>query len=305
MLRQSLLWASRNRWLSRRLPRTRFIRRAVRRFMPGEEPEAALEEAERLRRQGLSSLLTLLGENVTTEEEADAVARHYLDLLAQVRERGLDAQLSVKPTQLGLDVGRDVALERLRAIAARAAELDNAVWVDMEGSQYTDATLEIYRRVRREHDNVGVCLQAYLYRTEEDLDSLLPLHPSIRLVKGAYAEPREIAFPRKAQVDGAFLRLARRLLEDAGRAWPAFGTHDDRMIQGVQAEARARNLPSSAYEFEMLYGIGRERQLGLAGEGYSMRVLISYGSSWFPWYMRRLAERPANLWFVAKGLFAR
>lgn len=305
MLRQSLLWASRNPWLSRRLPRYAFMRRAVRRFMPGETQEEALDAAEGLRDRGMTALLTLLGENVETEEEAEEVARHYHGVLARVAERGLDAQLSVKLTQLGLDVGTGVALAHVRDLVERAREGDGTIWIDMESSEYTDDTLDLYRRIREAHGNVGVCLQAYLYRTERDLDALLPLRPAIRLVKGAYAEPKEIAYPRKADVDAAYLRLAGRLLEEAGsegRARPAFGTHDPRMIAGVQAAADARGLDRSSYEFEMLYGIGREEQARLAAGGYRMRILISYGSSWFPWYMRRLAERPANLWFVAKSL---
>lgn len=305
MLRQSLLWASRNPWLSRRLPRQPFVRRAVRRFMPGETAEAALEEAERLRNRGMTTLLTRLGENVAAADEAAEVAAHYRDVLARVDERGLDAELSVKLTQLGLDLGPEHALGHVRDFATRAAGRDAIVWIDMEGSDYVDATLDIYRAVRREHDNVGVCLQAYLYRTERDLEELLPLQPAIRLVKGAYAEPKEIAYPRRADVDAAYLRLAGRLLDDAGpggRVRPAFGTHDPEMISGVRAAAEARGLDRSAYEFEMLYGIGREDQARLAAAGYRMRVLISYGSSWFPWYMRRLAERPANLWFLAKNL---
>lgn len=305
MLRQSLLWASRNPWLSRRLPRYAFMRRAVRRFMPGEDAGAALDEAERLRELGMTSLLTQLGENVETREEAGEVAEHYRGVLERIEARDLDVQLSVKLTQLGLDLGAEVATERVRELVARAG---GVVWIDMEASGYVEVTLDIYRRLREEHENVGICLQAYLYRTERDLDSLLPFHPAIRLVKGAYAEPPDIAYPRKADVDAAYLRLAGRLLEEAGaggRARPAFGTHDPRMIAGVQAAAAAAGLDRSTYEFEMLYGIGREEQRRLAAAGHRMRVLISYGSSWFPWYMRRLAERPANLWFLARSLVRR
>ncbi len=274
--------------------------------MPGETAGEALEAAGRLRDRGMTALLTRLGENIESEEEAAEVAEHYRSVLARVAERGVDVELSVKLTQLGLDVDSDATRERVRDLAERAADRNSVVWIDMEGSDYVDATLDIYREVRRARDNLGVCLQAYLYRTEDDLERLLPLHPAIRLVKGAYAEPKEIAYPRKADVDAAYLRLAGRLLEEAGRdgrVRPAFGTHDPRMLAGVRAAAEARGLDRSAYEFEMLYGIGREEQARLAAAGYRMRVLISYGSSWFPWYMRRLAERPANLWFVARSLF--
>lgn len=305
-MRQLLLWASRNRFLRERLPRLGFVRRAVRRFMPGEEPEDALRETERLAELGIGTLLTLLGENVEEAAEARQVTEHYLEVLDRVEERGLDAEPSVKLTQLGLDLGRDLALESLLAVVERGARAGRVVWVDMEGSETTDVTLELYRRARSAHPNVGVALQAYLYRTEADLEALLPLEPRIRLVKGAYAEPPHIAFRDKARVDDNYLRLARRLLDAAaaGEAFPAFGTHDVRMIRQIQAEAERRGLSRSAYEFEMLYGIGREEQARLAAEGYRMRVLISYGEAWYPWYMRRLAERPANLWFLVRSLFS-
>lgn len=291
------------------------MRRAVRRFMPGEDMQAALAEAERLQTRGMTALLTLLGENVKTPAEADSVAEHYLGVLDQAKERSLDVQISVKPTQLCLDAGLETALQKLRSLAERAAAFDTMVWIDMEGSDYTDVTLDLYRRIceprgsagAQDSPTVGICLQAYLHRTAEDLESLLPLRPSIRLVKGAYAEPPEIAFASKADVDRNFLKLAGRLLDEAGpkgRVWPTFGTHDPKMIRSVQTEADARQLPKSAYEIEMLYGIGREEQVRLAAAGYPMRVLISYGTSWFPWYMRRLAERPANIIFVVKSAFA-
>ncbi|MFQ5678234.1 MAG: proline dehydrogenase family protein [Gemmatimonadota bacterium] len=307
MLRQSLLWASRNPWLAHRLPRYRFMRRAVRRFLPGEDAEAALGEGAHLKEGGMTVLLTRLGENVRTQEEADRVAAHYLEVLDRALARSIDAQLSVKLTQLGLDLGPETALRNVRSLVERAAALHSLVWIDMEGSPYTDVTLDLFRRIRAEHPAVGVCLQAYLHRSERDLESLLPLRPSIRLVKGAYAEPSSIAFPRKAEVDANYRKLAARLLEEAGpdgRVWPAFGTHDPRLIQDLREAADSRGLDPSAYEFEMLYGIGRERQARLAADGYRMRVLISYGDAWFPWYMRRLAERPANLGFVVRSLFS-
>lgn len=306
-MRQLLLRASRSRFLQERLPRYRFVRRAVRRFMPGEDADAALREAAALEERGMGSLLTLLGENVERPDEAREVRDHYLGVLDAVEERGLDAQLSVKPTQLGLDVGREVAAGHLEALAGRAAAAGTAVWIDMEASPYVDPTLELFRRARETADDVGVCLQAYLYRTERDLETLLPLRPRIRLVKGAYAEPPEIAHPKKRDVDEAYVRLAGRLLDAAaeGDAYPAFGTHDRALIGRLQAEAARRRVPPTAYEFEMLYGIGRETQVRLAEEGYRMRILISYGEAWYPWYVRRLAERPANVLFLARSLVSR
>jgi proline dehydrogenase len=276
--------------------------------MPGEELEAALAAVERLQGARLGSVLTLLGENVRSEADTEAVVRHYLDVMEAIRRRGLDAEVSLKLTHLGLDLDPALARSNLIRIVSRAAELGQDVAVDMEGSAYTDRTLELFRRAREVHANVGLCLQAYLRRTPHDLESLLPLRPAIRLVKGAYAEPASIAFPSKAEVDGAFLSLARRLLEAAGPAGGPrviLGTHDRRMIAEIIRHADEHGLPKTAYEFHLLYGIGREEQQRLAAAGHRVRVLISYGTAWFPWYMRRLAERPANVWFVARSLFAR
>lgn len=307
ILRQALLRASRSRWLERQVRRRGFVRRAVARFMPGETLDDALAAAEAVRGLGISTLLTLLGENVSDPAEAEAVARHYLEVLDRAAERRLDAQISVKLTQLGLDLGVEKVRGHLGVVARRAAERGSFVWLDMEDSSYTDRTLEIYTELRERHSNVGVCLQAYLRRSERDLSDLLPLRPAIRVVKGAYREPKSLAFPRRSDVDRNYLRLAARLLEAARTDGPrpAFGTHDLRLIEEIGSRAQAMGLPKERYEFEMLYGIQRGAQARLAREGYRMRVLISYGSAWFPWYMRRLAERPANLWFVVRNLFAR
>jgi len=314
MMRPLLLWASTNPYLSRRLPRYGFVRRAVRRFMPGETPEAALVEAERLRERGAPTIVTLLGENIEAESEARAVVDHYLGVLEDVRRRGLDAEVSVKLTQLGLDLSPDLALEGVRTLAKASRDGPGeeageggrlTLWIDMESSAYVDRTLDLFRTVRKDHENVGVALQAYLLRTENDFESLLPLEPSIRLVKGAYLESPQVAYPKKRQVDAAFQRIAKRMLRErkAGRMGrPAIGTHDPRILGDVTRMARELDLPRDAYEFEMLYGIGTEQQEHLLSQGYVLRVLISYGAAWFPWYMRRLAERPANLWFVVKQM---
>ncbi|HLT36511.1 MAG TPA: proline dehydrogenase family protein [Enhygromyxa sp.] len=303
MLRNALLWASTNRYLAQRLPSYGFVKRATRRFMPGETVEDAITEALTLEAHGIRTTFTLLGENVETDEQADAVAEHYLGVLARVREQGLDTEISVKLTQLGLDQDLDGARRRLQRLA-QACEPGALVWVDMESSRYVDPTVEVFRAVRAGHANLGLCLQAYLLRTEQDLDDLLELSPAIRLVKGAYQEPAEIAYPRKADVDRNYVRLTEVLLraraEGGGR--PVIATHDPRMIAEAQRIARELELPRQQLEFSMLYGIQSEAQQRLAREGYASRTLIAYGSAWFPWYMRRLAERPANLWFVAKQL---
>jgi proline dehydrogenase len=304
MMERPFLWASTSPFLARRLPRYGFVRRATRRFMPGERLEDALSAAEGLHAEGAPTTLTLLGENVTAAAEADAVSDHYLQVLDAVRARGLDTEVSVKPTQLGLDLGFDDARKRMERIV-RASDPATVVWMDMESSALVDATLELFRAVRQANANVGLCLQAYLRRTEEDLEALLPLSPSIRLVKGAYREPAGVAFPRKADVDRNFVRLADRLLQARaeGRVGrPVLGTHDSRMISEAERSAREVGLGRNDWEVAMLYGIRTDEQVRLIRSGLTVRVLISYGTHWFPWYMRRLAERPANVWFVMKQL---
>lgn len=306
MIRSVLLWASTNPTLAEKLPRMGFVRRAVRRFMPGEEPEDAFREAAKLQERGAGSLVTLLGEGVDDGEQARDVVDHYLKVLDDIRERGLDVEISVKPTQLGLDLGTRTALDHLRELARAAG--DAMVWVDMEASGYVDATLDIYRAVRESRPNVGLCLQSYLRRTPEDLESLLPLEPAIRLVKGAYREPPEVAFPKKREVDAAYTKLSTQLLREAhlgrmGRV--ALGTHDERMINHAKTRAHELGMNPGAWEVEMLYGIATDLQGRLVRGGTNVRILISYGSHWFPWYMRRLAERPANIWFVVRKMIGR
>jgi proline dehydrogenase len=300
--RSLLLRASRSPWLAAQVRRRAFTRRAVRRFMPGEEMAAALEATEELGAGGIGTVLTSLGEQVRTREEAAAVREHYLELLERIHARGLPAQISVKPTHLGLDVDAEACAESVRELVARAEEAGSMVWIDMEESWYVDATLSLYRRAREASERVGLCLQAYLRRTPADLEALLPLAPAIRLVKGAYREPPEVAFPRKQDTDAAFLALTERMLDHAPGTLPVLGTHDLRLIERIRKSAAARGLPAGAYEVHMLYGIQSQVQRELASDGVPVRVLVSYGENWFPWYMRRLAERPANLWFVLKNL---
>ncbi len=306
-MRTLLLKGSQNHWLATRVPRRKFVQRAVRRFMPGETLEAALATAERLRGSGMDTVVTLLGEAIADRTEAERVTAHYLDAYERIERAGLPTEISVKPSQMGLDVGSDVCAAQLDALARRAEEGGGFLWVDMEASPYVDATLELYRGLRERYAHVGVCLQSYLYRTAEDLEQLLPLAPSIRLVKGAYSEPPSLAFPRKRDVDENFMRLAKRLLSREARELGVrvgFGTHDMQLIDRVRDFAEGAGLPPDAYEVQMLYGIRRSDQVRLTAEGQPVRVLISYGSAWFPWYMRRLAERPANLWFVARSVIA-
>ena len=304
MLRKLLLWGSENVFLRERISSLSFVRRAVRRFMPGETSEAAVEEAVKLSASRITSVLCLLGENVTDEDEAADVARHYQTVLEAIADRELEAEISVKLTQLGIDISCDVARANLESILAAAEERGQFVWIDVESSDYVDRTLDMYRFVRSRHVNTGVCLQAYLYRTAGDLAALLSIDPAIRLVKGAYAEPVEVAFPRKKDVDRNYFEVAKTLLDEVrrGGARAAFATHDKRLIQRIEEEAAQRGIARGDLEFQMLYGIGTADQMELAAKGYRVEVLISYGTAWFPWYMRRLAERPANLWFVMRKI---
>ena len=307
MMRSVLLWGSRSAALREVLPRFGFVRKAVTRFMPGEDVEDALVAGEPLQANGIATVVTHLGENLVHESEANTVAQHYLEVLDRIEERGLDCQISLKLTQLGLDLSEELCAAHLSKIVRRAKNLGNFVWIDMEGSNYVDRTLALFKSVRAECSNVGVCLQSYLYRTADDLEALLPLSPSIRLVKGAYAEPKHVAYRSKKSVDENFLVLAKRLLTAArsNHARVGIATHDQVLLQRIFQSASEEGIPKEAYEIQMLYGIKREHQRRLASQGFRVRVLISYGRYWFPWYMRRLAERPANVFFVLKNIFTR
>lgn len=306
VVRSLLLAGSESRWLRERATRFAFVRRAVQRFMPGETSAAALAACAALDAQCINTLWTHLGENVRDRRDAEAVAREYASVIESMAVQGLDAQPSVKPTHLGLDLGEDECYRHLCALAELALAAKSRLWIDMEGASYVDPTLRLYRRVKAVHPGVGVCVQAYLRRTAADLETLLPLGPAIRLVKGAYREAPTIVFERKAEVDEQFLRLAERLLSKDAVSVGAFtglATHDVRLIAQLQSVIGRAETPRSAYEFEMLYGIQREEQRRLAASGIPVRVLVSYGEYWFPWFMRRLAERPANVWFVLRNVF--
>ncbi len=305
LTREILLRASKSEWLADQLSARKFTQKAVQRFLPGEDLESALDAAAALRERGLPSILTLLGEHVKLQDEAEDVARHFLGTLDRIAEGGADADISVKPTHFGIDLDLEGTYTRIKRLVERADELGRTVAIDMEDSQYVDGTLDIYRRIRAAHRNVAVCIQGYLFRTADDIDSLLPLGPTIRLVKGAYTEPRDVAFRGKRALDTAFLTHTDTLLgrlADGSDLRVFFGTHDPKMIDGIQERAARLGLPKTAFEIQMLYGIQRQLQLQLAGQGYRVRVLISYGESWFPWYVRRLAERPANVLVLLRNL---
>jgi proline dehydrogenase len=304
LARRLLIRASRSPWLAEQFRRRAFARRAVRRFMPGEDLGAALGAATTFAAQHIGAVLTELGEQVTSRAEADAVRKHYLHVLAEVEKRRLGSHVSVKLTHLGLDIDAAACRRAVDELADRAKAAGSLLWIDMEESSYVDRTLDIYRAARGSGADVGIAIQAYLKRTPKDLDNLVPVKPWIRLVKGAYNEPTEVAYPKKRDVDQAYFDLAGRLLGEAahGRATPIFGTHDERLIERIRVRAKELKAAAGSYEVHMLYGIRADLQRRLAGQGERVKVLISYGTAWFAWYMRRLAERPANIWFVVRNL---
>lgn len=305
--RAAFLRASRSKWLAERFMRQPFAKRAVKRFMPGEELGDALAAARELKGAGIGALITRLGETLTGDSQSDAVRDHYLAAFDQINAQGLGTRISVKPTQLGLDLSFESCLRHLETLAAKAVETGNELWIDMEDSSYVDRTLDLYKRVKSRYASVGLAMQAYLRRTPADVDALIPVKPIIRLVKGAYAEPPHVAFPQKRDVDLAYVAIAERLLEAAtrGEAMPIFGTHDMAIVRQINARADALRLPRAGYEIHMLYGIRASEQRQLASDGRTVRCLISYGAQWFPWYMRRLAERPANVGFVLRSMLMR
>lgn len=301
-MRRLLLWCAQNRWLSTHVPRWGFARRAVRRFLPGEGFEAALKAAVDFRAEGIGALFTLLGENVTDLAHANRVVEHYEEVLAGSSD--VQAEISVKPTQLGLDIDEGATYMNLQRLARAAAKAKSFLWIDMEGSAYTDRTLQLYRRMLKEELRAGVALQAYLHRTVADVASLLPLKPAIRLVKGAYAEPSQTAFQAKRDVDANYLALCAFMFPEVRhhRLRLVLATHDTDLVSKAWNFAEVAGLERARVEVAMLYGIRVDEQRRLAREGFNVRDLITYGDAWYAWYLRRLAERPANVWFVARQL---
>jgi len=274
--------------------------------MPGEEVEDAIGAARALESKRIAGVFTRLGENITDIREANEVTLHYLDVLNKIHQAGLRTEISVKLTQLGLDQSADLCVANVKRIV-QAEDPAKTVWIDMEASNYVDATLDVYRKVLAEFPRTGICLQAYLFRTQKDLDSLLPLKPSVRLVKGAYKEPPDVAYPAKRDVDETYFVLGQKMLHaqrDGRMVRVAFGTHDTLLIRRLADFCAQEGMSKTVLEIQMLYGIQRAEQERLATEGYRSGVLVAYGSYWYPWFVRRLAERPANLWFMLKNLFA-
>src|SRR6266851_5561400 len=302
--RALLLAASQNRWLRNHASRYAFVKRSVSRFMPGETLDDAISAAHELKKKNIASVLTHLGENISDQQEAENVAAHYQQVLERIRAEDLGTEISVKLTQLGLDLSPERCEQNLRRLLALEHPA-RTLWIDMEASAYVDATLGVYRRLLAEYTNVGICLQAYLHRTAADIEALRPLKPTVRLVKGAYAEPPDIAIRKRAAIDANYLALAETLLRAQLRGElrrAAFATHDPRLITRITGFAAAEKISRSEVEVQMLYGIQRGEQERLAAGGWRSGVLIAYGDYWYPWFVRRLAERPANLWLLLRNL---
>ncbi len=303
-MRSILLWMARNPWLREHLPRLGFAQRAVRRFMPGEEAEAAIGAAAGLAAMGRASSSRASARTSWRWRRRTRSRRTIGALLEKSASLPRPPELSVKPTQLGLDIDAAACFGHLDALAGLASDAGTWLWLDMEGSGYVDATVELYERLRAAHANVGICLQAYLKRTPKDLRRLLPLEPAVRIVKGAYDEPAAIAFRRRSEVDAAYQSLALVLAEAArdGRARCALGTHDSGLVERIAAFAETAGVARASLEVHMLYGIRARELARLQAAGFPAFTLIAYGAFWYPWYMRRLAERPANVLFALRQL---
>lgn len=303
VLRKLILASSSSR-LVRRFVSRYGMRLGASRFVAGESFDECVPVLRGLNEKGLVANTTLLGEDVADESEAAAVADEYLRVLERIHGEGLRTNVALKLTHLGLDLGEEVAYANVLRIAERAAELGNFVRIDMEYSSVVDATLRIYRRLREAgRDNVGTVLQSYLYRTPADLEALLPLQPNLRLVKGAYLEPADVAHPAKEDVDAAYVTLLERSLSAGGHT--AIATHDERMIEHALRFAEREGLARDRFELQMLFGVRPQLQLDLVARGYKVLVATPFGPEWFPYLTRRLAERPANLLFFLRSLFRR
>ncbi len=302
LIRDFIFWLSTKKRVTDAIARRGMRYGFAQRFIAGETLAEALAVSAELGRAGRRVSLNHLGENIRTAEEAQRARESYIEMVRELEAKNLDGNVSIKLTQLGLDLDRSLC-ERLTAdIAAAAGRLGRTIEIDMEGSAYTELTLDIFEAVRRRFANVGLAIQAYLYRSEKDLERLAPLGPKIRLVKGAYREPPSIAFQRKSEVDANYRRLLDRLLE--GSFFPAIATHDPAMLDYARQRLREHGLARDRYEFQMIYGVRRDLQQQLRDQGHPLRVYVPFGTEWCPYFMRRLSERPANCWFVLRSLAA-
>jgi proline dehydrogenase len=300
MLKSSLLYLSQSEKFKSLLTRFKSFNAVTKRFVAGEELADAVEAIRQLNKNRIAATFDHLGESITAEAETHREVQEYLRILSRIDETGIDSNVSVKLTQLGLDVSAELCYQNARSLVEEAKRFDNFVRIDMEDSSKTAATIEIFNRLRREFDNVGIVIQAYLRRSEEDIKELLAGRSRIRLCKGAYKEPSSVAFPDKADVDANYVKLMKILLPSG--IYHGIATHDPNMIDATRRFASESAISSDKFEFQMLYGVRRDLQEALVGQGYRMRVYVPYGQYWYPYFMRRLAERPANVWFVLKNI---
>jgi proline dehydrogenase len=303
MLRSFLLFLSEREAPKQLLLRSSLGRRLAARFIAGEELADAVAAVRRLTAAGFAVTLDYLGESVHEARHAEEACQVYLSILDRLVAENLQSHVSVKLTQLGLAIDEALVRRHLEAICQRAAQYGNFVRIDMEGSAYTDATLRVFRAAGAPREVLGIVIQAYLYRSERDVEELLREGARIRLCKGAYKEPSKLAFPRKADVDRNYIKLMEIMLRSGH--YHALATHDPRMVAATQAFARAHGIGVDRFEFQMLYGIRRRLQRELLDQGYRVRVYVPYGRQWYPYFMRRLAERPANLFFLLRNLLRR
>jgi proline dehydrogenase len=305
LMQSFFLALSRSGWLRQVMVQFGPARAMARRFVAGEKREEVIAAAQVLNQQGLLATIDYLGENVISEIEARDATTEILDLVGAITDGGVRSGVSIKLTQLGLDLSPALAAENLTRIVARAAEDDRFVRIDMESHDYVQPTLDLFEELRQRYENLGVVIQSYLYRSADDVARLVELGASVRLVKGAYDEPPEVAYPDKADTDASYIRLIEMLLGEQARAtgtFPAVATHDVKLIDWVKEHTRRQGIPPRSFEFQMLYGIRAGLQRQLAAEGYCVRVYVPYGERWYPYFMRRLAERPANVVFLLRNL---
>lgn len=310
MLRSLILYLAQAVWAKKLIMRIGLARRTAHRFVAGDTLQQAIESTRQLNQKGLEVTLDHLGESVDDEAGALHAAQDYLTLLDTIASRAVQATVSLKLTQLGLDIREDLCVSNMRLILQKAKETNNHVTIDMESADYTDTTLRIYRTLRHEYgfDNVGIVIQAYLYRSEADMQTLAEEGAFVRLCKGAYKEPPELAFPDKADVDANYVHLLQLFLNPAActtGAYLGIATHDEKMIAAAKTHIKANDIAHDCFEFQMLYGIRGKLQEQLRDDGYKMRVYVPYGTQWYPYFMRRLAERPANIWFFVSNFFRR
>lgn len=303
MLRTLLLYLSERPWLRHWVETSRAASVLTRRFVAGLTLDRGIEVCRRLNREGILVSLDHLGEYVNTEQEAEASLEHYLAALRRIAAEGLNASISIKLTQFGLNLSEELCLRNVERLMQAANENHGFVEYDMESHPYVDATLRIVTAMHERYGRVRAVLQAYLYRTPQDAVDLCRRKIPVRLCKGAYREPPHVAYPRKSDVDRSFMRLTEMLLEQG--TYPGLATHDPRMIRHALIHARRLSLAREAFEFQMLYGIRRDLQRSLVRRGYRLRLYVPYGDAWYPYLMRRLAERPANLLFIARNLLRR